>query len=315
MLLPNSRKPKPKPKRNIRVSASALDTFLECAQKFKYDRVDRLDIAIPQKEEVSEAKGGYMDKGDFYHVLLRIYYKCRVMGIKRKDAMELASLFGRGYAPQSKLPIAVTEWLIGLFREYVPHNARFTWKVVDVEEYFAFPLYEDDEDRILLDGIIDLTVDTGDLGIMPVDHKTSSRYSMPHEMGNQFKAYSVAMGTRRICINKILISKSVPEGRFRFSRHTLSFKPFELVRWIDDTVHHIKQMAEFLETNYFPMNETNCYKYNSRCRFMPLCKASSDNHIEYVANSKFTVNEQKHLDPAAYKVRQEEEKKWILEHA
>ena len=304
-----------KKKKVIRISSSSLNDFLSCPKKFKYQRIDTLKPVLRGVVEITDTKGAPMDKGDFLHVLLRIYYRCLIHKLKKKESSDLSKLFGRGYAPTTRLPISVTEYLIDIFDEYVKNYVNDLWKPIAVEEPFSMIFHEDDEIKILYEGVIDLDVNVDDEFNMPVDHKSHGSYTYTKEMGNQFKAYCHARRSKRLCINKLFLQKDT-KGKERFSRSYVTFSPTEIVDWIDDTVYWIKLLAQFLISDFFPKNETDCYSYG-KCAFIPLCKASP-RMIEYIARRDFEKIEEIDLrrwDPQEAIKRNREELAWIKQHA
>lgn len=299
--------------KNIRVSASSLNQFLSCERSFKHARVDELVQIRRNTPEITETKGGAIEKGDFFHVLLRIYYKCLILELKKKEAATLAKMFSREYAPKSGLPISVTEYEIGIFDDYVKYYINDYWKPKTVEEAFSFILHEDEELTILFEGVIDLEVEVKDIGDMTVDHKTASSFGPTKMMGNQFKTYLLARNRKRLTMNKIFLQKSMGE-KGRFSRSIINFQPQVIADWAEDVIFHIKQMAQYLEHNWFPRRETSCYNFNKPCAYIPLCSATPRT-LEMIARRDYEKVHDPKWDPQTYELRQREELKWIKQHA
>ena len=296
----------------IRVSPSSLNAFLRCERSFKYQRIDELAPIKRHQPEVTESKGGNLEKGDFFHVLLRIYYKCIVLELKKREAAELAKIFGREYAPQSNLPISISEYLLEIFDQYVSYYISDVWRPVEVEESFSFCLYEDPELYILMEGIIDLVVDIPGVGETSVDHKTASSFGLTKTMGNQFKTYVLYKQHKRMVVNKIHIQKSVGD-KVRFTRHIMNYMPQQLADWAEDAIFHIKTLAQYLEHDWFPKRETSCYDFRP-CAYIPPCSATPRT-MEMVARRDFEVKHNPKWDPKTYEERQREELAWIKQHA
>ena len=297
----------------IRISPSSLNLFLSCERRYKHQRIDELYPIRKAKAEVTESKGGNLEKGDFFHVILRIYYKCLVLGIKKRAAAELAKIFGREYAPQSNLPISISEYLIGVFDEYVAYYISDSWEPLQVEESFSTILHETPELLILMEGIIDLTVRIrGMEDPMCIDHKTASSHSYVKTMGNQFKTYALVKGHKRVTVNRILIQKSVGD-KGRFSRHIVNYHPHQLADWAEDVIFHINILAQYLEAGWLPKRETSCYDFRP-CAYIPLCEATPRT-VEMIARRDFEKNHDPKWDPETYEQRQKEELQWIKMHA
>ena len=299
-------------KRNIRISPSSLNEFLSCPRKYKHSRLDNLRLSHKGPPRSQEDKGFYLEKGDFIHVLLRMYYKAILLGLQKKESRELSKIYGRGYAPQSDLPIAISEQMIEYFDDYVNFWATERWKPVEVEEAFSEVLYEDEQDRIIIEGIIDLVVDTGDF-LMPIDHKTSGSYGPTQDMSNQFKCYCWYSKSKRLCVNKIQVQKSVGD-RARFSRPIVNYREDILEEWRENVAYVCKLMTDYEENDFFPQNETSCYKFNNACAYIHLCKAPARAR-EHVANRDYEVHIEDKWDPEVYLKRQNEELAWLRQHA
>ena len=298
----------------IKISPSSLNKFLNCERSYKYQKIDGLVPIYRGKGKITESEGAPLDKGDFIHVLMRIYYKCIILGLKKREAAELAKIFGREKAPEGGLPISISEYLLGIFDEYVAYYIADNWIPIGVEEAFSFILHEDDELIILMEGIIDLEVELKGVGQMSVDHKSASSFGKTQTMGNQFKTYILCKNRKRLMINKIHIQKSVGE-KARFSRHIVNIMPQTLADWMEDAIHHIKVLADYLEADFFPRRETACHKYRHQwCEFIPLCDATPRT-VEMIARRDYKVNKTSRWDPENYEKRQREELAWIKAHA
>ena len=300
---------------NLRISPSSLDTFQACPLKFKYQKLDQLEPVVYGQDKITTSKDGYKEKGDFIHVLMRIFYKSRILGIKVRDSAELAKMYGRMYAPQTILPIDVTEYLINtIWSEYVGTYANSHWKPVAVEKNFSKIFYEDEKYRFIMEGILDLVAEFDEETLMPVDHKTASRYGMIKTMGNQFKTYLWSGPYKRLCVNQIYLQKTPDKGRF--AREYVHFDPSVIADWMCDVIEDLKTMVTFMEHEYFPRRERSCYDFNRQCSYLLLCKSKLRMH-EFIANRDYQIANitESPTDPKVYKKRNEEDLSWIRANA
>jgi hypothetical protein len=301
--------------RNLIFSASSLNTVQLCGQLHQFEKVLRIrrKPKFDAVDKVTESKGMPLDKGSIIHTGLRVYYKLKKRGEVDHDTMiRLSQLRMREEAIETRLPIHICDFLEIRFAEYVNfyRNRGDRWKIIDVERYFAKVLYESEEDdlRVVLEGVIDLVVDTGEFKAT-VDHKTASRPTIPNKMGNQFKAYCWAMETRYLYKNEINLQKT-KTGQDAFRRYPLHYHDDILAAWVMNAVYWAKVLANYLEEDFWPQNETSCDKfggcaYKQICETQPLARSFIIGR-DYVASAD-NWSPKKHVE------RSKKEDEWIEE--
>lgn len=240
-------------------------------------------------------KAEALENGDLLHLVFKIFYTLR---LSRPDlpygrCVDLAVRLGREHAVlKLAQDVENSEETIFHCVEYFKHYEGEFWRPLYVEKPFAKIIYESEEDnlRVIYEGIIDLGVDTM-AGEAIVDHKSSRRNSDSTYLGlsNQFKGYSYTLECPNIIINKVGFQKTVKPAD-RFIRIPISYDDSTLQEWANQTIWWAQQLAFYIETNTWPMNFTSCDKY-SGCIFNKLCINEPGASREWLMNTEYIIGQ------------------------
>ena len=166
-----------------------------------------------------------------------------------------------------------------------------------------------------MEGIIDLLHQFDEENIIPVDHKSSSRYgSMKGKYMNQFKTYLWSGSYKRLCVNQIYLQQTANKGRF--AHEYISFDPTVMADWQTDVVEDLKTMLHFMEHDYYPRREKSCFDFNQTCGYLPLCNTKLK-MLEFTAGRDYQAIAEREspVEPKIYKKRHKEDMEWIRTHA
>ena len=296
-------------RKNVIFSPSSLKTYCECPRKYFYSRIAR----IGKERDYSNAtnsKGGGLEKGDLMHAALRIYYKVRKLGHSVKIAREIARLGAHMHAGSLTISLPVCEFVLSQFDEYIDYYGVDEWKILGVEEHFSKVLYEDEELRIIIEGIVDLIADNGDF-IAAIDHKTGAANAIPVIMGNQFKAYAWAGQYKYVVVNRINLQKT-KAPKDKFFRYPLNYSTELIDNWKENAIYHARRALEHFEDQYWPQNETSCNNYG-KCAYIDLCEARDSKTRTFRLTRDFQELQEARWSPTAYAARQKKEDQWIQE--
>jgi hypothetical protein len=245
----------------------------------------------PKAELQDPSKVALLESGDLLHAVFKVFYTFR---IERPDlpysrCIDLACNFGRAYAMKLNQTLEESEDILFHCVEYFKFYEGEIWTPVAVEKPFAVKLYESEEDnlRIVYDGIVDLIVDTP-RGLLGVDHKKSSRRLDPGglTLANQFKGYAYALDMRHFVVNEVGTQKTKKPGE-RFLRHTLLYSDEIIEEWRKNVVYRAQELAFFLKNNSWPQNFAACKmtpdgQYQIPCNFQEICKSDPGKARDFV---------------------------------
>jgi hypothetical protein len=261
-------------------------------------------------------KAEALESGDLLHTIMKVHY---LLKIHRPDLnyarnCEISIAFGRQHAISLNQELETSEEVIHHTSEYLKFREGDFWIPKQVERPFAKVLYESEEDdlRIVYEGVVDLVADT-QAGETVVDHKSSRRNTDPTSLplSNQFKGYAWALGINNVVINKIGFQKTLPP-KDKFVRHPISYSQEILDEWVANSVFWGKMLAFYLETETFPQNFTSCDKY-SGCIFCKACLTEKGDAREWILDQEFHKGEA--WNPHTRDKEQDEKIKHLLETA
>lgn len=253
----------------ITISPSSIETLQSCSAAYNY----RSNLHLrPIEEDTSK-----MDRGSCFHKLLKFHYSLILSGINNPESklsyqqVNFAVIeAGREMTRNDEFPHEMVEECIANYNDYHVFYSEDRWIPKAVETPFSFELYSDENIKIILEGIIDLIVETADGMIFPVDHKTVSQNDRnPTILSNQFMAYCTATDSRNFVKNDIGFQKTYgPKDRFH--RHVMSYDESLLNEWRENIILDIMKIKKYQESDYWPRNYSNC-KY---CRFKRICETT-----------------------------------------
>lgn len=265
---------------NLIIDPSVLNTFEKCPTLGKYQYVDNY--------KPRGRKATALERGDLLHIPMKHYYAQKKEGVEWSLAVKFATDKLLKYAPKLGLADKDIELVMTSFISYCEFYRFETWTVIEIEKPFRLVVYEDSELRIILQGRIDLVVDTGQV-IAPVDHKSESRRADAIELSNQFMAYCYAAKSNRIIINKIGLQTSLSASE-KFYRTMLSYEDDNLEEWREELIFKVREILGYAEVNWFPHRYSSCQDKYGKCMFHDVCR--THRAARYIKlNSQFEVTE------------------------
>lgn len=265
----------PNTKRVFTVSASSLGTIQSCETQYKYGHMMRL---VPRTAERA------LDFGGLVHYMLRPYYFSTIppefrkgnhykhvfeplFRMNRGDVIQACVEIGRLKSLTSDLSADDRMAAIDAFIKYTDYYRGENLRAIEVEQPFSKLLYDDDELAILYEGIVDLIALLGNSPVPKViDHKTGGRDRHMPETNNQINGTCWAFGVNQFVINKILQVKDTPYRRVDYY-----VGPEQKEDWVRDSIHYVKRMIHYIDSNYYPMNRNSCGSFGG-CRYLRVCK-------------------------------------------
>lgn len=246
----------------VAIDSQMLDTYQLCEEKFNLSFVK---LVAPM------SKADALEKGSMIHEMLKTYYTLWSIGTSFNERVSRAIEAGI-LKSATWVDDEMRESMIKTFRSYCEYYQNDTWIVKAVEKPFSKILYESEEEelRILYEGIIDLQVEVPKLETdCVVDHKTMARRTPANFMSNQFKGYAWATGASRVIINKIGLQKtlSIPE---RMTREPLFYPESIIEEWKRDTIEWVRQMLSSYGRDVWKKNATSCDKFGG-CWLRDIC--------------------------------------------
>lgn len=281
-----------KSKANIVLDASKIDLFETCPKRYdiRHNRNKGLPI-------IHKAKA--LDLGSIVHSGMEVYYKALQQGIPYKDRLDGALMKIREISSNpnesNSDPEEVNHLLsvVEASLDYWRAEDENCLEVLNIEEPFAYILYEDEYVRIIITGKIDLLVNFHGIGRnasydnLVIDHKSFSRNGPVYRKTNQFINYANAAGTNYLVVNRIGLPKSLkPEEKFK--RLPLSYDPIYIQSWKDNLTKMISnEYLNCVADNYWPEKPTSCNKFNRLCEYYEVCDSSGEEEKERKINDNF----------------------------
>ena len=304
----------PAPKKNIIMDATMLSSLMSCARYH--------DIRFNHRLVAMRGRSNSLEVGSLIHKVLEVYYKHMINNFPRATAigqgMAAGQLFVTG-CPHCAVfqgddahsaPTCGHEW-----EEYpgvtnTPEvNEKFTvgWRFAldTCEQYFNFykndafiPLsaeevkgdviYEDDEIRVLWKAKFDLVVDTNQIGIVSIDHKTFKQRRDKSSLSNQFMGHCVLLQSRNVIVNKIGLQTTLKIDE-RLTREVVSLSANRLMEWQGTTVpYYAYKYIQFTESGYWPPDYTHCDNMFGACPYKSVCEAD-ENMREEMLRAEFKL--------------------------
>lgn len=251
----------------MRTSYSALNTFKQCPQKFKFQVIDK--IKAPKSPEAFF--------GSSVHEALKFMFSHDPLFPTLEEVSARFSENWKLYA--NKTSKNLSPELAGVYEEsgramiknFYKNNPPWNFSVVDTESHFEVLLPTDDGQTHILAGIIDRIDKIGDGEYEIIDYKTSRRLpSQEAADGNlQMSLYHMALMRRWPGTDPAKIKLSL-----YFLKHNekissvRSHGALEATR--EQVLETIKEIEQKLQRNDFPPNPSKLCDY---CPYKPICPA------------------------------------------
>ena len=145
-------------------------------------------------------------------------------------------------------------------------------------------IYEDDEIRVVWKAKFDLIVDTNQIGIVSMDHKTFKQRRDKSTLSNQFSGHCVLLKSRNVIVNKIGLQTTLKIEE-RLTREVVSYTAARLNEWQSEIVpYYAYKYIQFTESGYWPPDFTHCDTMYGPCPYKSVCEADPEMREEVLRN-------------------------------
>jgi len=263
----------------LTLSASGLNSLQECPTKYNYRNIQRLHLIDEKRDK--------LDRGSLFHEMLELHYNSLMTKIPLNEIILSVSELAREKYRNDEYPdFEMVESCVENYQSYALFYAGDGWEPVAVETPFSKILFENDQHKIVVEGIMDLIARNNDGQIFPVDHKTSDKQDFyPTILSNQFFDYAWATESPIIIKNDIGFQKSYGPDK-RFHRHMLNYTPELISEWREDVIYDGLNLINFIERDIFPRRKSSCF----RCSYRQVCESTPDAR-EWKMKSKYKTGE------------------------
>lgn len=299
------------PKTDIIMDATMLSSLMSCA-RFHDIRFNHRLISI-------KGKSNSLEVGSLIHKVLEVYYKHMIKGFPRQTAIGNALIAGQLYitgcpfcahfvqTDEQQKPTCshepeeypgventpelndryVVGWRFALqtCEQYFEHYKNDSFIPLAAEEVRSACLYEDDEIRIGWKAKFDLILDTNQIGIVSMDHKTFKQRRDKTTLSNQFIGQCLLLKSRNVLVNKIGLQTSLKLEE-RLTREVVSFTADRLNEWQSEILpYYAYKYIQFSESGYWPPDYTHCETMYGPCPYKEVCEADRGMRVEVLRNN------------------------------
>ena len=296
----------PASKKNVIMDATTLSSLMSCGRYY--------DLRFNHRFASMKGKSNSLEVGSLIHKVLEVFYKHTIKGFKREDAIGQAMAAGIMYVqgcpycanemegkptcgheigeypgvsntPENNEKFTVG-WRFALdtCEQYFKHYINDALIPLAVEQVKGDVIYEDDEIRVMWKAKFDLVVDTNQIGIVSMDHKTFKQRRDKSTLSNQFLGHCMLLKSRNVIVNKIGLQTTLKIDE-RFTREVVSFSSDRLLEWQGEIVpYYAYKFIQFQETGYWPPDYTHCDNMFGACAFKQVCEANRDMREEVLRN-------------------------------
>lgn len=297
----------PTPKKNVIFDATMLSSLMSCGRY--------LDLRFNHRFAATRGKSNSLEVGSLIHKVLEVYYKHQIKGFKRETSIGQAMAAGQLYVtgcphcadgtnaePECKHEPAEYPGMQNTPEVNVKWDVGWRFALDTCEQYFKMyesdsliplqceyvkgaVLYEDDEIRVAWKAKFDLVVDTNQIGIVSMDHKTFKQRRDKSTLSNQFLGHCHLLSSRNVIVNKIGLQTSLKINE-RLTREVVSFSSDRLIEWQTEIVpYYAYKYIQFTETGYWPPDYTHCDNMFGSCMFKSVCEADRGMREEVLRNN------------------------------
>jgi hypothetical protein len=294
------------PKKNVVMDATVLSSLMSCGRYF--------DIRFNHRLVAIKGKSNSLEVGSLIHKVLEVYYRHKIDGFPTSVAVGNALAAGQMYVTgcphcanfepteEIKVPTCkhepdeypglqntpedssgyITGWKFALQTcdQYFEFYKNDAFIPLSVEYVKGEVLYEDDDIRVLWKAKFDLTVDTNQIGIVSMDHKTFKQRRDKSTLSNQFLGQCLLLKSRNVIVNKIGLQTTLklPE---RLTREVISFSSDRLIEWQGEILpYYAYKYVEYAESGYWPPDYTHCDTMFGPCPYKEVCEADRGMRVE-----------------------------------
>lgn len=284
----------PAQKKNVIFDATTLSSVMSCARFH--------DIRFNHRLISARGRSNSLEVGSLIHKVLEVYYKHKINGFKSDvavgHALAAGQMFITGcphcisgeakpncgheteeYPGMQNTPENNEKWQVGwrfaldTCQQYFEFYKNDAFIPLGVEQVKGEVLYEDEEIRILWKAKFDLIVDTNQIGIVSMDHKTFKQRRDKTTLSNQFTGQCLLLKSRNVIVNKIGLQTTLKIAE-RLSREVVSFSADRLNEWQSEILpYYAYKYIQFTETGYWPPDYTHCDNMYGPCPYKSVCEA------------------------------------------
>lgn len=169
--------------------------------------------------------------------------------------------------------------------KYFDFYKNDAWIPLACEEVKGDVMYEDDEIRILWKAKFDLIIDTNQIGIVSMDHKTFKQRRDKSTLSNQFIGQCLLLKARNVIVNKIGLQSSLKIDE-RLTREVVSLSGDRLMEWQSEILpYYAYKYIQFSESGYWPPDYTHCDNMFGPCAYKQVCEADRNMREEVLRNN------------------------------
>jgi len=296
----------PSPKKNVIMDATTLSSLMSCGRYF--------DIRFNHRFVTLKGRSNSIEVGTLIHKVLEVFYDHMIKGFPRTtsigQAMTAGRLFITGcpycadmtvekpacghhtgeYPGMQNTPEQNEKWTVGwafaldTCEQYFNFYKNDAFIPLSVEEVKGEVLYEDDELRVLWKAKFDLIIDTNQIGIVSMDHKTFKQRRDKTTLNNQFSGQCCLLKSRNVIVNKIGLQTTLKIDE-RLTREVLSYSADRLLEWQGEILpYYAYKYVQYSETGYWPPDYTHCDTMFGPCPFKQVCEADRNMREEVLQN-------------------------------
>ena len=296
----------PQPKKNVIFDATTLSSLMSCA-RFG-------DLKLNHRFTTSKGRSNSLEVGTLIHKVLEVYYKHMINGFSRTvaigNALTAGQLFISGcphcadstvekpackhdpgeYPGLSNTPEMNEKYTVGwrfaleTCQQYFDFYKNDSFIPLACEQVKGEVLFEDDEIRVLWKAKFDLIIDTNQIGIVSMDHKSFKQRRDKTTLNNQTTGQCILLKARNVIINKIGLQTTLKIEE-RLTREVVSYSADRLLEWQGEILpYYAYKYIQFTESGYWPPNYTHCDTMFGPCMFKAVCEADRNMRQEVLQN-------------------------------
>lgn len=300
------------PKKNIIMDATTLSSLMSCARLH--------DLRFNHQLGSAKGRSNSLEIGSLIHKVLEVFYDHMIKGYPRTTAIGNALASGQLFVigcphctdfippdddpdarPQCKhdpndypgvhnTPEASEGFTVGwrfaleTCEKYFDFYKNDSFIPLAAEEVKGEVIYEDDEIRVLWKAKFDLIIDTNQIGIVSMDHKTFKQRREKTTLSNQFMGQCLLLKARNVIVNKIGLQTTLKIDD-RLTREVVSYSADRLDEWQNDIIpYYAYKYLQFNESDYWPPNYTHCDTMYGPCAFKQVCEANRNMRADVLRN-------------------------------
>lgn len=287
------------PKKNVIMDATLLSSLMSCGRYH--------DIRFNHRLVSQKGRSNSLEVGSLIHKVLETFYAHQIKGFGRVESIGAGLTAGQMFVlgcpkcagfiasetqPEPACGHDIDEYpgVTNTPEQSVKYEVGWRFALDTCEKYFDFykndafvPLscehvkgevmYEDDEIRVLWKAKFDLIIDTNEIGVVSMDHKTFKQRRDKSTLSNQFLGQALLLKARRVIVNKIGLQTTLKIDE-RLTREVVSFSAARLLEWQQEILpYYAYKYVQYSESGYWPPDYTHCDTMYGPCAYKQVCEA------------------------------------------